>query len=92
MGRTFVTTAPMPIGRQVKQHNTAQDQRHMALVERVVNLGLLDLDTAKATPARALQALVNTGQRGKVTLGEDWETAINASAGKASLAEDWEAE
>ena len=90
MGRTFVTTAPMPIG-QVTRHN-AQDARHIGLVERVVNLGLLDIDTAKATPARALQALINTGQRGKVMLGEDWETAAtNASAGKSSLAEDWEA-
>ena len=90
MGRTFVTTAPMPIG-QMTRHNAAQDARHIGLVERVVNLGLLDTDTAKATPERALQALINTGQRGKVTLGEEWEVAGNARVGKASLAEDWEA-
>ena len=90
MGRTFVTTAPMPIG-QVTRHNAAQDARHIGLVERVVNLGLLDIDTAKATPERALQALINTGQRGKVMLAEDWERCTNASAGKSSLAEDWEA-
>ena len=90
MGHTFMTTTPMPIG-QVTRHNAAQDARHMAQVERVVNLGLLDVATAKATPERALQALINTGQRGKVMLGEDWERCTNASAGKSSLAEDWEA-
>lgn len=87
MGRTFLTTTPKPVG-QVQRQNTASHEVQIALVERVVNLGILDIVTAKATPSAALQALISTGARGAVKLGEDWETAINAS--KTSLAEDWE--
>lgn len=52
---------------------TPAEERHAAAVERVVNLGLLTADVAKATPIEALKVLVNTTPRGNVSLADDWE-------------------